>query len=117
MSRKKPPTNTKSEAEAPLTAKAVQHDFEISYDRFHEFRRPDGATQFGLRVESRTDPEGRFLVLVTWPDAASVEPRYCCICPPGREANAGAVVLGTRLILVKQAYELGKAFSPDGGAA
>jgi len=109
MSRKKTLASEATQAtltQATLTAEAVQRDFDFKFDKFHEFRRADGIPeQMGLRVESRIDPDGRYLLLICWPDSLSRDPHYACLCPPGREANADVVVVGTRVMFGRWAHE------------
>ncbi|MGI4788798.1 MAG: hypothetical protein ACRYFS_08105 [Janthinobacterium lividum] len=50
-------------------------------------------TQEGMLVISRTDPQGRYLVLHTWPDVLGDPYRstWKALCPPRREHFAKAV--------------------------
>ena len=59
---------------------------------FFDFQQGN-VSQAGTLVLSRTDPDGRYLVLQTWPDVAGDPSKstWQAICPPGREHHAQAV--------------------------
>ncbi len=72
-------------------------EYSFERDDFNSHHDEGGTcTQAALRVVSRADPQARFLVLV---GPGQNETSFRCLCPPGRERDAGRIIEVTQVEL------------------